>query len=146
MANPRCYSVIVFVFCCCLATHTWGQVSATKSTPVITRTITPLSDHHYDVVITITATGISGFAKYTETLPDSAQVKVTEPQNASTNKVGNQLKFIWTSFPQESIISLHYVLTLSGRFDARYKGVLRFVSDTRVTEVGLKEEGVSIGK
>jgi hypothetical protein len=79
----------------------------------------------WTVEVTIHAPGLSSMARYTEYLPEAAQVKVLEQGKSEIRRDKERLKFIWTDYPTTHDAVLRYTLVnceshfpdIKGRFD-----------------------------
>jgi len=86
--------------------------SATRSPVSILckRTINPLGNGKYKVVLEISKTGVEGFCKITEEIPSGFLASEDNSNNGVFSFKGSAMKILWMGAPKEEVYSISYFI------------------------------------
>lgn len=77
----------------------------------VSRTVASLGDNKYRVDIAIEKSGIEGFSKIVDMLPEGAEAESIETKKAMFSQVDEKVKFVWMSIPEDEILKVSYEVT-----------------------------------
>lgn len=81
------------------------------SQPEITRKVEKISDLEYRIYLTIKkGKNISGFAKFSDNLPESMNARALQTDGASFSVADYRVKFVWVNVPEKEVLNISYVL------------------------------------
>jgi hypothetical protein len=75
-----------------------------------TRRVQQLSDDEYEVTVTVNKSGIQGFAKLEEYLPEGSQASVKTNNKAVFSQIDEKAKYIWMSIPDMETLEVSYTV------------------------------------
>ncbi|MCX8080069.1 MAG: hypothetical protein N3F09_02400 [Bacteroidia bacterium] len=83
-----------------------------QAQPEITRKVDKISDLEYRIYLTIRkGKNISGFAKFSDNLPESMNARALQTDGASFSISDYRIKFVWVNVPEKEVLNISYVLT-----------------------------------
>lgn len=128
-------------------TTTENTVSATASNEntnnvTLNRTIQKISSDNWLISIIINKSKISGFARYSDVLPNGLTAKAEEKDGSSFFVDGNSIKFVWSNLPEKETIKISYKLSGKLTSPVSLNGDFSYTENNQVLSKTLSPETI----
>lgn len=106
----------------------------------VVRNVEVTGENQYRVNLAITKSGLEGFAKLEEFLPDGAEAQVEENSKAVFSQVDDKAKFVWMAVPEDETVNVSYLVSSTDDIEdqlAAMQGNFSFLDENETRTVAI---------
>lgn len=110
----------------------------------VERTLVKNSNGEYSVYLKIHKGSTTGFARYSDDLPNSVIVKAAKTEGASFSVGDGKLKFVWVNVPEKADLDLEYTLSGTASEPVNLNGEYSYLEENQSKKVELSRESITL--